>query len=348
MADDKLASRGLETPWVFLDASAYVEAQFDWTGRKLTRFRELAKARILSVLITEVTKREVANKLCERLKEAREAIKKHEITLSQIGIDVALIDEDHAVQQQKLISHFDEFLKQCGARTVPLNCDLQSILDLYFKQKPPFGPGRKKAEFPDAFVVASLVNWSKMRGGALIYVVSRDNDLKSCCSRANGLLHLDSVSDLLSHATVSEELQAALVEAIEDSDYVRREIEGHLEEVKATCDDGEVEEFRFERITSYPWMRVIDRDNNEFYLEMEVEAQFGVTVRASEEEDERHRGDYLSHHWYSRRVSFSTHHVFTVELVVAFDQQDPESLEIRMVYVHPDEVDIELERWRRW
>jgi hypothetical protein len=33
---------------------------------------------------------------------------------------------------------------------------LKQVLDLYFARRPPFGEGKKKSEFPDAFVLEAL------------------------------------------------------------------------------------------------------------------------------------------------------------------------------------------------
>ena len=59
---------------------------------------------------------------------------------------------------------------------------------------------------------------------ATAYVVSRDPDLKECCSEAGPLFYAASVRDVISQATVSKELHGALETALCESDRLRWEL----------------------------------------------------------------------------------------------------------------------------
>src|SRR6185369_7921559 len=87
----------------------------------------------------------------------------------------------------KLEQAFDSFMRATKAITVPTVTTLDDIISDYFARRPPFSE-KKKAEFPDAIVVASLRAWCVKRN-VKAYVVSGDDDLKHCCSPAGPLLH---------------------------------------------------------------------------------------------------------------------------------------------------------------
>jgi hypothetical protein len=58
--------------------------------------------------------------------------------------------------------------------------NLAEIMTWYDQVKPPFGPGGKQKEFPDAFAVAALRTYA-IHAGATVAVVSTDSDLKRFC-----------------------------------------------------------------------------------------------------------------------------------------------------------------------
>ena len=59
---------------------------------------------------------------------------------------------------------------------------MDGIISDYFYQMPPFGEGNKKYEFPDAFVLNSLIK-HKFEEGDEIFVISADDDwIKFCTS----------------------------------------------------------------------------------------------------------------------------------------------------------------------
>ncbi|MEB0195381.1 MULTISPECIES: PIN domain-containing protein [Pseudomonas] len=55
--------------------------------------------------------------------------------------------------------------------------DPDEILDMFFKQKRPFGAAKKQNEFRDAFSLISLRQ--ELKEGESIYVVSNDPDHKA-------------------------------------------------------------------------------------------------------------------------------------------------------------------------
>ncbi|NES96832.1 MAG: DUF4935 domain-containing protein [Desertifilum sp. SIO1I2] len=77
--------------------------------------------------------------------------------------------------------------------------DRVSLIDVcasYFSGSPPFGEGKKKYEFPDAFALLALQREAKDRN-KMIYVVSGDSDWEKFCSSSDDLNLIGKLDDLL-------------------------------------------------------------------------------------------------------------------------------------------------------
>jgi hypothetical protein len=55
---------------------------------------------------------------------------------------------------------------------------LETVMSWYENIRAPFGEGKKRKEFPDAFAIASLAEFAE-RTETYVAVVSEDNDFKS-------------------------------------------------------------------------------------------------------------------------------------------------------------------------
>ena len=70
------------------------------------------------------------------------------------------------------------------------------VFEKYFATKPPFGTENKKSEFPDAFVVNGLVEWTQKNAEPL-YVISGDKPFQNACQPHKTLDEYATLSTLL-------------------------------------------------------------------------------------------------------------------------------------------------------
>ncbi len=119
----------------------------------------------------------------------------------------------------------------------------------------PFGDGKKKAEFPDAFVISALTAWST-ENDEPVYVISEDPDLRSVCGDDGPLIHVPSLAAFLELALRDEgfAIEAAHIRFHDVKRIVeemaREEFEGRhmwLED-----QDGEALEIRVSHLHLYP------------------------------------------------------------------------------------------------
>ncbi|WP_151705718.1 PIN domain-containing protein [Nitrincola alkalilacustris] len=179
-----------ERSYIFIDTSVYVQESYRFSGTSLGKLGGMSSDDELRLIVPEIIQQEVKYKLQEA---AEEHVDKIQTALNSniIGLisdqNKTLVGLDFQIDQEKLVESivetWEEFRVRCNAISVPLaSIDLPSVVESYFDAKPPFGKGRKRNEFPDAFAVAAMVNFAENNPGRPIYVVSRDNGMLAAFS----------------------------------------------------------------------------------------------------------------------------------------------------------------------
>ena len=226
----------LKASHVYIDASVYRALQFDWDGRLLSGLIDLSRRNLIRVVITDVTKREVVAQMREAWGDANRAVQRHATLLTRVGQGAAvsaLSNEEASLTA--MTEAFERWLRRCHAWVCTYSADMPGILDDYFAGRPPFGSGRKKAEFPDALTVSMLRAWSTATKQS-VYVVSQDNDIKACCEPDGPFKFARSVGEILSHATASVAVHDAVSAAVRSSsaflDAIRRQVEARSFQVE--------------------------------------------------------------------------------------------------------------------
>jgi len=76
----------------------------------------------------------------------------------------------------ELKEKFDFFKKSNSVVLIDYSdVDIKTIFNDYFDENPPFNAGKKKHEFPDAFNIAAVVNWS-VKNKKTVYFITNDKD----------------------------------------------------------------------------------------------------------------------------------------------------------------------------
>lgn len=345
------------TKFVFIDTQAFRRARFDWNGRSLSKLVEFAKQGQLRLLVTDVTVGEVKSQIQELLAEANSSIIKHSGILEQLGASVA-IDRvrDQVTALGTLEAAFDEFLKRTNAVSVPLISDVKGVLADYFARRPPFS-AKKKAEFPDAISIASVRLWCQ-QNRSTAYIVSEDPDLRECCSEAGPLFHAESIAQIISQATVSQELHDALEKALRASEYLSERLAEEIKDLdvdisrssfhgRGGIEAAKIDDVHSVNITS---LNVLEQQEQTFTCEPEIEAEISLEIDVEIEGRFGYGGpdDYEPSQRYS--ISQSRTEYFYPEVVVRFDPSTGDlefesiSLGTQSVQVGIDDVEGHLHR----
>jgi PIN domain len=326
----------LETPFVFIDTQAYVANAFDWHGLHFAKLVTLAHDGTLRLLITSVTRREIQQKIAEGLDEAIDRTRKYRTALYNAGINVEIL-RDRDTMLSNAHRQFEAFLQRANVVDIPLEASLDAVFDDYFAARPPFSK-RKGKEFPDAFAGASLVAWLlKTRNSA--YVVSGDGDFEAFCAGHTSLIYAKSISEIISRASVSAEIHAALVREIDSDLGLKDKLADALAGRSARTPShwprsarGRVDKAKVLGILS---VNVIDSARPSFACELEFESELSISLNVLDESEP------MAPHSYFRDVVVTRSFVAVAE--IQFDPAQGEGLFVETVFVGGDEIEIDRE-----
>ncbi|MEH2533907.1 hypothetical protein V1277_006797 [Bradyrhizobium sp. AZCC 1588] len=341
----------LETKFVFLDTEAFVREKFDWNSKALARFQELAASNHVKLLTTIITKTEVRRKLREHLSNAGSALKKYEVLLAQLDAGTTVQRALAPESIEHLDNLFDDFLLKSQAIEIPLDVDITTLFDDYFRQKPPFSE-KKKAEFPDAAVVQSIRRWCN-RKFCKAYIVSGDPDLKACSDDV--LLHAETISEIISKATVTRRIHDELLTFVKENASLNDELHRALRGKKVTVlnpyggvyhhdiqADGAIYATSNLDVTE---LNVLTQRSTGFTCEIQFDVQIDIELELS------FGSDFFRSGYERGRTYFETESIavsLTAELGIAFNFLNPFDSEIEELYFDPNiEIGIrELEIYR--
>jgi len=277
----------LHTRNIFLDTEVFVHANFSYNSQVMLEFKKLAQSGKIVFYTTHVTRKEIEGKIKDAVKEAKRGInqiqKEGRILRNCIEPSFRnIFDFRNQETEAHLAQQLGDFFSSCLVKIISVDkVSINSVFDRYFNHKPPFSEGRKKLEFPDAFVLAALEKWCK-DNEEIMYVVSNDKDHMSFCNESELLISASKVEEVLQLAVsedgqlrvVADELFAKHLADIHEA--VEENFSNHSFYVEDA--DGDVDDItiiRTELLERY--LVSTDEDNLRFEASFAIEYTAGVT-----------------------------------------------------------------------
>ena len=190
-------------PAIFIDTCIFHGQAFDFKSPQFEALVAAAKGTGIKLLLPHPVRLEIERHIDEQTSSAVSALKSarraHPFLRELSGYPHSRDDLDEARRQirQKIHRGWNAFLKKFESVQLDYSTiDLCEIMGWYDRQEPPFGPGDKRKEFPDAFAFASLRNYARAQK-INIAVVSSDNDLLSACETVSELHHFPTLPALI-------------------------------------------------------------------------------------------------------------------------------------------------------
>lgn len=208
---------------VLVDTSAFTEANSDFIGLHsalLPSFFDAATEKGIVLLTHPILDKEIQKHI-----EDSSIYKEYQKLVIQLGKckDVLILAECNDAELFKKITSFDikaktyETFANNYSEAVRLGYpDPEIIFDKYFSAEPPFSAtGKKKSEFPDAFVIESVRQYLEEHPNEVLLVVSRDGDWEKAFSCIDNAVICGSISDAVTkinkiESVLSEEIIAVL------------------------------------------------------------------------------------------------------------------------------------------
>lgn len=245
---------------VFIDTSIFISNNYAYHNATFKALMKYVSQDRIQVVLTSVTVQEVKSHIERDTEKAANAIKKARSearilrNLSDHPISQLFTDFDLKSLREVLLEQFDSFLSAARVTVVPISeADAQKVFELYFKKKEPFGDGKKKSEFPDAFALSALNEWCESEGEKA-YVVSSDPDMKGAVKSFPCLIHLHTLEEFVARITLYyeklaplalrliEENQSAIREAVSDQfsglGFYLEDQDGYVNEIRVAEVEG--------------------------------------------------------------------------------------------------------------
>lgn len=341
----------LQTRNVFIDTCGFINDNFGMTSTAFRSLFSLCRIGKAFLKLTDITVRELDDHISL---EVTEAIKAHNGVMPKLKIlknlDYQWLSHlftplRHDYLSTALREKLQVEVKSAEAEILPATkMSAEIVFRKYFDRKPPFGPAKKKAEFPDAFVVAALEAWCAEKGES-IYVVSTDGDLQSACGDDGPLLHLKSTAEFVDLVLREEDDEKAefLAQLFIDNPKpiigaITRQFEDRYVRLQDEDGDGEASVVDVKLGSA----AVVELQDSEAVLELDAEVSFTASVSFRDPDMT----------WNSKHEDLERTEWVPVEVRVKFDQNDHLNYEVISATVNNDEsvgvyVDEEAERgWR--
>ena len=240
----------LRTKFVFIDTQSFVKANLDFESRALKAFSKACEEEELIHLISSVTLREVKEKIQSAIEEGLQSITqfRRKAKLLEPSTDevikgfFARFDKEavHAGAQKA----FEDFLEDSKTTILDLSkVNTEEVFELYFNRRGPFGDGKKKTEFPDAFSLLAVRDHIKKEE---VYVVSQDGDMIRFCQENPGFIHVELLENVLDILNSHEPERAKFIKDYfvehdaEIKEQIKEQINGADFYNSSTWEDAEV------------------------------------------------------------------------------------------------------------
>lgn len=165
---------------VFIDTSVYIKENYFDPKNRITELGRLATAGHINLVSTEITNAEVEMHFKEDASAPFRGIRNNYPVLKGIKVFHEFFDKKYRKKVEDMaVEACKEFREKTHMNTVGYSyCnDVPGVFEKYFKLEKPFGEGKKRKEFPDAFALHMLEEYCKKNGLREIVVLSDDKDI---------------------------------------------------------------------------------------------------------------------------------------------------------------------------
>ena len=198
---------GLKALNVFVDSSIFIGKNYRYEHPSFVALKDAVSAGQANLLVTDITIEEVKAHIDKDVSESSQALKKVRGSvkilrnIAELSDSSIFNDVNRASVGEELYKQFEQFLTDTNAVIVSVSeANTRAVFDCYFKRAAPFGEGKKKSEFPDAFALSALNEWAESEQKD-VFVVSQDPDMNGIKVTFPRLSELGSLEEFLGKVT---------------------------------------------------------------------------------------------------------------------------------------------------
>jgi len=210
------------SPIVFLDTQVFVQQNFQFSTGLLAALREQVRRQRLQCVTTDLTLEEVGSRLHSAVDHAEGAFRRFQSQARALRNSRAphIVRLFKSFNRRRILRELLQQLEAYLAAIHPIVLQVDSvppsvIFGRYFKGDVPFHRPTKKSEFPDAFVLEALRQYSK-KAECPIVVVTGDRDWHDPAKPDDPAFnHTERLESVLETALENTPLLAAARQALE-------------------------------------------------------------------------------------------------------------------------------------
>lgn len=268
---------------VLIDTSAFDRAWNDFSGaisKKIPSFSKAIKENNLKLLSHPVLLKETSKHITSdqgdsfrnRINDAINAIRKNQTILKIVPIDTEKVI-DTLTNIGLVAQEEDDFKKFFASSTQLPYGDPAKVFEEYFSATPPFAQsGKKKSEFPDAFVITALQSYIADHPQDAVLVVTGDNDWKKALEDNSNIVLCENIDEAINAVTG----QVSQVEELLDklSDEIEHQLKDKANELWFVVRDyPEAEDVEVSNIdiVLINWPIILDIKNNEISVQVSID-----------------------------------------------------------------------------
>lgn len=261
----------------FLDTSVFAGQQYNYKSALLTSFIPVAQKAELKILLPDPTSREIARQIKERSADALKALDDARRKAPFLSKWKHFPPKQTSLAQWELgqiaQTEWSQFLSQFQVEKLGYDgVSIPKVMTWYDSMRAPFGEGKKRKEFPDAFAI-EIVSLYAEKQGVCVAVVSEDADIKKACEHYPSLLYFQSLAMLTELLLVGEAKLEELREILSGNlELLEAVVDEHINEFSTYIYDENYEED--ERCIGSPQItdtRIVGLGNNECTVLFNIE-----------------------------------------------------------------------------
>ncbi len=349
---------------ITLDTSVFDRHQLRLEDALLDRLRQFRGTGV-SVVFTDVVLLELNAHIQRDVEKTRKALddalralsRSHSIPQEQIGAAIEKLPTQ-ATPAELTKTRIDAFLQATGGEEInsSAHASIDKLIRGYFDEKAPFGPGKKKHEFPDAISLHALEGWAAEHGRKMLVVSGDDGWLKYCEESATlvGVRDLgDALSFFQQHAArfavveISESLEGPALDGFQGA--VHSAIESDIENIRISEEadswlafdiygiDSRLLSIEFSGRKGEPELEVVEVNDGGVVARVAVEATLEVTGSFSFSRWDREDGTMLPMGFAYRSIVVDQ----SLDVLVTFTRERGD-LEAKKIELLPTEIHVDF------
>jgi hypothetical protein len=310
--------------YVFIDTSIFLGNGFSVERTMFKTLRSLCDSKKVQLISTDITNNEINSNIVRSIKELKTEFKKiasKNPIITTIGGEgyKDFIDSKITEKISKEVKEqVDTYLKECNTQI--LNASEQSakqVFDDYFFKKPPFGEGKKKYEFPDAFVLSALKNWC-LENNTDIITISADKDFEKFCAKEKNFKFFPSLYEFINFILLDEDNIVAVIHKMvkDNEERISEKVGKEMEDIGVYLDDAEGEVF-FIKIQDLSFVDIsvvaLDGNKAEIYCLVDTTLCFDVSYWDPDSWTSI-KDDGVKEIFYHHRIEGEVDRKFTIEV----------------------------------